>query len=904
MNKNNKTPQKWLTIFLSVILVVSTVCAFMPSVKATELTPQQKAQTLTTEVLGFDTTKYEIQVENYENGTGMDYLCVVPQHIVAQTLTSDQGDVKLFYTFANNNLQMLTIYKDKYAQEGSNYFRDVAVAEDFLAKYQNYAGNSLYTQLSTIIPIEGVTGNYTVISENIVLEAIITEGSTTFKWYYTANGAVAPYSKFVTIAIERGILSAFVDNWQLYPVGSTRVGLSREEALSVAIETARSHAWSLEVEASSLSVENFNEDNVCWEALVFMSSVDADNTRGGEYLLTLYPVWQFGIALDKWYGYMYGVQVDVWADTGEVRRVHEAWSSILPEEEALFADMGEQTGMSEAGLSLTVLAMFSATVLLTGGFAIVCMDGTKKLHYAHLIKRRGFKAGGVLLCIIISSTLFLGALETASATTRGAVVWGSESTGAIVSGVNWRKSTTEVNFQRDAGLYISSFFISGGYTGNGLVNHQGYLGSSASQIKSDISALYSSKDAVAVVDFDHGVGRSNITGFPSSEFHYIFEDNVGTKMHPTDPTKDQPGNAVYDYEVYGLATQSKTAFALINTCLSANLTYGQGYKPAQFPLYYGRAVGMPYAWTGRLVSGMGGSFDPDQHISNDGYGSPDWENQVYMGFTHGSASLEQSVPTYGGNAYFYWVGSFLGNALTYDMSVNNALDVASLQFMGTYFAYTPLRTGFTPYWWNFSGYWPTSTLAVFGNGNIHLKDFEPHTVSLPSIGGPTSGAVSVSYSFTASSSVDSFGHRVRYIFDWADGTSTTTGYVNSGGSVSVSHSWSTDGVYGVKVYAQCEDGRRSSLSGPYNVAIGANPWLIIDAWDDYGNELNVGVYIDDQLVGGTPGAFMVTSGWHTLSVDWQIYIFTIFDSFSDGSDNCGYQLITSNTTLTANYRCT
>ncbi|MCL2685784.1 MAG: PKD domain-containing protein [Candidatus Bathyarchaeota archaeon] len=885
----------------------------MPSAKAAELTPQQKALTLTTEVLRFDTTKYEIHVENYERSAEMGYLSVVPQHIVAYTLTSNhENGFRLSYTFANNNLQMITIYKDGSAQARSNYFIDVDVAKDFLAKYQNYAGNSLYNRLGSIIPVDSIPGNVTVSSEDIVLEITLTEDSTLFKWYYAVNGAEAPYSKFVSLEVGRGVLIAFVDNWHLYPVGSTCVGLSRDEALAVALEAARSHVWSLDVEASSLSVDNFNEDSVRWEGLVFMGSLNADSTRS-EYLLELYPVWRFGIALDKWYGYMYGVEVDVWADTGEVRRVHEAWSSILPEEEeAFFAGMEEQTVVFDTGLSLSVLVVFSVCVAMVSGFAVVCMGGAKKLHYAGLFKRHGFKVSGVLFCIILSSTLFLGALETVNATTsRGAAVWGSESTYAGAynpnpnNWVNWRKSYTETNYQRSICGDIGGFFQNGGYTGNGGINHQGLtgLGSAASQIRSDISALYYSKDYVAVVDFDHGVGRTD--GYPGlNEFHYMFEDNNGTLKFPNDPPSERPGNAVYDWEVYNWVTQSKTAFVFISTCLSAE-TAGQGMLPPHLLVYPERAVSMPFAWTGRKVASLGVSgFDISTHISGDGYGSPDWGNQVYMGFRVGAASLEQSLSGPKGTyTYFDWVKSFLQNALTMDQSVNNALDEASRECTGLSFASSPLKNGFVPYWWNIYNTTP-SKLEVYGNGNIHLKDFEPHTVSLPSIGGPTSGAVGVSHSFTVSSSVDSFGHRVRYIFDWADGTTTTTGYVNSGASVSVSHAWSTDGVYGVKVYAQCEDGSPSSLSGPYNVAIGTNPWLIIDAWDDYGNELNVGVYIDDQLVGGTPGAFMVTSGWHTLNVDWQIYIFTIFDSFSDGSDNCGYQLITSNTTLTANYRCT
>jgi len=255
---------------------------------------------------------------------------------------------------------------------------------------------------------------------------------------------------------------------------------------------------------------------------------------------------------------MYGVEVDVWADSGEVRRVHEAWSSILPEEEeaAFFAGVSEQNVVFDAGLSLSVLGVFFVCVVMVLGFAVVCMGSAKKLPYTGLFKRHGLKVGGLVLCVILSSTMFFGALETASATTRGAVVWGSESTGD-----SSRKSKNEVDLQKDAGVYIGGFFQTGGYAGNGGINHQGSagLGSSANQITSDIAVLYSSKDCVAVVDFNHGVGRTDYFGAPKGEFHYLFEDQVGT----TDNGVDKPGNAVYDCEVYNLAIQSKTVFRLL-----------------------------------------------------------------------------------------------------------------------------------------------------------------------------------------------------------------------------------------------------------------------------------------------------------------------------------------------------
>jgi len=161
------------------------------------------------------------------------------------------------------------------------------------------------------------------------------------------------------------------------------------------------------------------------------------------------------------------------------------------------------------------------------------------------------------------------------------------------------------------------------------------------------------------------------------------------------------------------------------------------------------------------------NFDISDRISIDGYGDPDWGNQVYLGFVGGSASLEQSLPTATGgtSSYNAWMQSFMGYAVITDRSVNQALDAASLDVLGSKFALSCLRNGFTPYWAGFAIPQPTSTLAVYGNGNVYLRNHESHTISRPSVSGPTSGPVGTSVSLTFSASGDSLGHNVRYVVD-------------------------------------------------------------------------------------------------------------------------------------------
>ncbi len=63
------------------------------------------------------------------------------------------------------------------------------------------------------------------------------------------------------------------------------------------------------------------------------------------------------------------------------------------------------------------------------------------------------------------------------------------------------------------------------------------------------------------------------------------------------------------------------------------------------------------------------------------------------------------------------------------------------------------------------------------------------------------------------------GDLVKFIFDWGDGTTSETDFVNSGQYVSLSHSWSREGVYLVRVRAEDGNGTSSNWSEPLEVTI-------------------------------------------------------------------------------------
>jgi hypothetical protein len=864
-----------ITVILSVLFISSAYAVLTPNARAAEINIQQKGLDMTKNVVGLDLSKYTVTQKEDTTDQQATYLGLIPQENVKYNLVSDSGELTVLYTFAEGKLQMIQVL-DNFGKPITNKLPNVApkMAYDFLSDYEAYTANPLYGELKSTLNNVDAGKNLTKTEGNTVLEITTIDDYTNFKWYYTANGAIAPYSKFISLSFKNGFLSAFVDNWQLYDVGNSNIKLSKEDAANMALEAARSHTWNGKLEDDTLYATKFNSSNIKWVSLTFDNSLGINNTRS-ENPLVLYPVWHVGIALDKWYGQLYGVVVDIWADTGEVRDVQEAWSTLpQPTTNA----NKEESPFTEAKFLLA----FPSIVALVAG-TLIWIIQKKKLHRQSLLKARSSKIVGLMLCILIASMIFSTPIMAVNATSRGAVVWGSESTGQNdPPGAN-RKTAQEIALQRSTAAYIAEAFGDNGYIGSSdsEINHQGSvnLGSSKQQILNDIYYLIGHNNYAAVVDFDHGVyGWPWDQIFPN-EPHYMLEDNRGNWYdddgpgpHPAELHTNTSG--VYDEDIFGYGgSTQKIAFAFINTCMSASLALGQGLIYGQFP-YPDRALGMPYAFTGRTVSYS--TYAEPGKLSNDGYLHPDTGSQVYIGFPYGSASLEQRLPHpfYAGPQYYSWVMDFFDDALNIDISVNQALDSASRENFGTDFLISPLRTGFYAYWWPDD---PVAdcTMAVYGNGNIRLKNYDPsvHSVGRPTTYGPTSGQLNTNYTFTTSAT-DSYGHDIRYIFDWGDGSNTTTSYHPSGEKVSEAHSWTSDGEKVVTVTAQCENGEYGSGISYNTITIASYHLLTVYAFDAYlgeGYPLYPEVYIDGNPVGTAPVTVNLTATEHTMTADFTTY---------------------------------
>jgi len=92
--------------------------------------------------------------------------------------------------------------------------------------------------------------------------------------------------------------------------------------------------------------------------------------------------------------------------------------------------------------------------------------------------------------------------------------------------------------------------------------------------------------------------------------------------------------------------------------------------------------------------------------------------------------------------------------------------------------------------------------------------------------GPTRWPVGLADTFSVTT-YDPEGDRVRYVFDWGDGSQDSTGYRNGGVPVRAWHAWTTGGAHYVKARAYDQQGHGSDWSEATPVTIVGYPHRVV-----------------------------------------------------------------------------
>jgi hypothetical protein len=99
---------------------------------------------------------------------------------------------------------------------------------------------------------------------------------------------------------------------------------------------------------------------------------------------------------------------------------------------------------------------------------------------------------------------------------------------------------------------------------------------------------------------------------------------------------------------------------------------------------------------------------------------------------------------------------------------------------------------------------------------VHVPDQAPTTPSRPA--GPALGMPGASYSYTTHAT-DADDDTIEYVYEWGDGTSTTSKGLTSGETVTLPHVWASSGSFQVRAMARDEYGAVSGWSAPFAILI-------------------------------------------------------------------------------------
>jgi len=283
-------------------------------------TVSEKALTILNDAVGLNTNSYAVEVES--KGTGL-YYEILPQEMVKYTFDAQESKFDVICNFVEGKLHSMSVYLLRGEPCLTHSTIDqLEAAKGFLDKYQKLFGAVHLEPLTAMLEDVVANQNLTTICDNAKLEVTSAANETAIRWTYTANGVEAPM-KCAALKIENGFLTSFVDTWNLFTIASTNIEVSQEEAVEIAKEHAKNYSWNVSMGGNNppVTVTEFKIVGDSQTSLTFGNYPFKNESRIGNPLI-LYPGWRVKLFFDKLYpGNVYGVNVGVWADTGEIHDI-------------------------------------------------------------------------------------------------------------------------------------------------------------------------------------------------------------------------------------------------------------------------------------------------------------------------------------------------------------------------------------------------------------------------------------------------------------------------------------------------------------------------------------------------------------------------------------------------------
>ena len=290
---------------LIVIVILSLILVVAPPFNSAELTVEEKALSIITDVIGIDLSRYNVEL--YKNNSEF-YNCLFREY-VDFTLESDESEMRVMIIFGNHTLTHWDLTQiNSSTLSPPLYFEPLPdntldVVKEALQRYHEYSESLIVEEALNVLDTvtELKTMNATV--GDLKMQVTESDDFMNIDWVRTINGL--DFHTGLSIRLTNGVIDGFADQSRFFKIGSADVNISREEAISIAREEAKTY--------NSVTL---------WGIGTFRFRVKEEPStvrlQVGTKNFTMYPYWEVWFAADPEVYSVTGVKVIMRADTGEI----------------------------------------------------------------------------------------------------------------------------------------------------------------------------------------------------------------------------------------------------------------------------------------------------------------------------------------------------------------------------------------------------------------------------------------------------------------------------------------------------------------------------------------------------------------------------------------------------------
>src|SRR3972149_3242756 len=174
MRNNSKRKLLFLTLMFTTLLISYAYATLMPIVNASDPSITDQTISILDDVVGINTKEYTTMLNSQVD----NHYLILPQKQADICILSNESSLRASCSFVNDKLRQIYLsdYRGKLATKQSAV-ATVDMAKGFLQRYQNYAGDSLYGMLASMLNNVDVTRNTTKSNGNIKLKVLNSDGT-------------------------------------------------------------------------------------------------------------------------------------------------------------------------------------------------------------------------------------------------------------------------------------------------------------------------------------------------------------------------------------------------------------------------------------------------------------------------------------------------------------------------------------------------------------------------------------------------------------------------------------------------------------------------------------------------------------------------------------------------------